>query len=114
MIYRRVSDPEIAWRDDTQPQFHHKLPPFRFFSAERCFVQPGVTQPFRKPVALPADVQLVDIMGALDYKITVGPLTKRLLGLFSPSTREWRAGVLDHTSRRVVSPPVSDDNGNTD
>jgi hypothetical protein len=36
------------------------------------FIQPGVTQRYRKPLAFPADTDLVHIWGAFEYNIKVG------------------------------------------
>jgi hypothetical protein len=70
----------------------------------RTFIQPGVTQRYRKPIALPATTQLVHIWGAFDYRIELGWLTRMLVGLFArpPKDLDWRdKGVSNHTVRRT-------------
>jgi hypothetical protein len=69
----------------------------------RTFIQPGVTQRYRKPIALPATTQLVHIWGAFDYRIELGRLTRMLVGLFAPPPKDldWREGVSNHTVRRT-------------
>ena len=105
--YRLSTDAELLWQDGLQPVFAHKQPEYQFFATD-TFVQPAVTQHYRHPVALPAETRAVDLVGLLDYKITVGWLTRFLIGLSSPGTKPWRDGVLDHTTRRVFALPGDD------
>jgi len=108
--YRVETDPEEWWSDGIQPTLAHRVP--RFFIAEgRTFVQPGVSQRYRQPVALPADTRVVDILGAFDYRLQVGPVTSLLVGLFArpPKDLDWRRGVRNHTGRQVVAVPAADD-----
>jgi hypothetical protein len=104
--YRLGSDPEESWGDGVQPLLAHKVPRF-FIAEERTFVQPAVSQRYRQPVTLPAATQVVDLVGAFDYRIQVGPVTSFLVGLFArpPKDLDWRRGVRNHTSRRVVAVP---------
>jgi hypothetical protein len=71
----------------------------------RTFIQPGVTQPYRKPLALPADTLLVHIWGSFDYKIDQGRFTNFLIGKLAapPKGLDWRTGVRFHTVRRTFS-----------
>jgi hypothetical protein len=39
------------------------------------YIQPGVTQWYRKPFALSREVELADVSGKFDYHIKVGPIT---------------------------------------
>jgi hypothetical protein len=74
----------------------------------RTFIQPGVTQHYRKPIALPADTQVVHVWGAFDYQIKLGRLTSLLVGWLAPppETLDWRKGVKNHTVRHTVSVPA--------
>jgi hypothetical protein len=82
---------------------------------ERTFIQPGVVQYYRKPVALPENTQLVHIWGAFDYHIQLGRVTRFLIRLLAspPKTLDWRYGIMNHTVRRTfyvpaALPPASD------
>lgn len=74
----------------------------------RTFIQPGVTQHYRKPIGLPADTQVVHVWGAFDYQIQLGKLTSFLVGWFAPppETLDWRKGVKNHTVRQTASVPA--------
>ena len=41
----------------------------------RNYIQPGVTQWYRKPFVLDGDVELTDVSAKFDYHIEVGPIT---------------------------------------
>jgi hypothetical protein len=75
---------------------------------ERTFIQPGVTQCYRKPIALPADTQLVHIWGAFDYHIDMGPVTRFLVKWLAtpPKDLDWRRGIDNHTARRTFLIPA--------
>lgn len=75
---------------------------------ERTFIQPGVTQSYRKPIALPADTQLVHIWGAFDYQIDTGRATRFLIKWLAapPRNLDWRHGVKNHTVRRTFLIPT--------
>jgi hypothetical protein len=49
--------------------------------AVRNYIQPGVTQWYRKPFVLDRDVELVDVSAKFDYHIKSGPITWFLAGL---------------------------------
>lgn len=105
--YRVETDPEQWWTDGVQPELAHAVPQF-FIARGRTFVQPGVSQRYRHPVALPAGTRVVDLLGAFDYRLQVGPVTGFLIGLFArpPKDLDWRRGVRNHTGRRVVAVPA--------
>jgi hypothetical protein len=58
-----------------QPQASTEVPPRGWLTLvrERTFIQPGVTQYYRKPIGLPANARLVHIWRAFDYKIRHRP-----------------------------------------
>jgi len=122
--YRLAADSEDYLRHDAvEPYFKHRVPQAPasadkseeelsrnpsgtkwFFLAEpRTFVQPGVAQRYRKPVAMPATVQLLDVLGSFDYRIEVGRTTNILVWLFArpPKDIDWRKGIRNHTARRT-------------
>jgi len=108
--YRLAGDPEEPHpRDPAQPRFPHSLAPGDFvgLAERRTFVQPGVVQRYRKPVALPPTVQLVDVLGFFDYRIDLGKPTRLLIELFARPSRsldlDWRAGIRNHTARHTFS-----------
>jgi len=106
--YRLAGDPEDRYPGEgTQPRFAHSLAPGDaiVLVKKRTFVQPAVTQRYGVPVALPAAVQIVDILGLFDYRIDLGKPTNLLIQLFArPSKKlelDWRKGIRDHTARRT-------------
>jgi hypothetical protein len=106
--YRLAEDPEDRHLpDEVQPCFAHSLVPGNsiFLYEERTFVQPGVAQRYDMPVALPATVQIVDILGSFDYKIDLGKPTKVLIQLFARPSKnldlDWREGITNHPARRI-------------
>ncbi|MEV0636347.1 hypothetical protein AB0I77_15510 [Streptomyces sp. NPDC050619] len=106
--YRLAGDPEDRYPGEgAQPRFAHSLAPGDaiVLVEERTFVQPAVAQRYGVPVALPAAVQIVDILGLFDYRIDLGKPTNLLIQLFArPSKKlelDWRKGIRDHTARRT-------------
>jgi len=110
--YRRDGDPEDR-SDGVEPRFEHVIAPAAGTSpgehwfvviGSRTFVQPGVTLRYRKPIAMPADAQLLHVWGSLDYRIESGRLTRVLMGLVArpPADMDWREGIR-HTVRRTFS-----------
>ncbi|MFE2288988.1 hypothetical protein ACFXDJ_33065 [Streptomyces sp. NPDC059443] len=106
--YRLAGDPEDRYPDEgTQPRLAHNLATGDaiVLVEQRTFVQPAVTQRYGVPVALPAAVQIVDILGLFDYRIDLGKPTNLLIQLFArPSKKlelDWRKGIRDHTARRT-------------
>ena len=81
----------------------HEHPGWADLSPERTFVQPGVTQHYRKPLVLPSCTQLLHVWAAIDYRLELGPMTKLLVGWFAhpPSNLDWRRGISNHTIRRT-------------
>jgi hypothetical protein len=75
---------------------------------ERTFIQPGVTQDYRKPIVLPTATQLVHIWGAFDYQINTGRATRFLIKWLAapPGNLDWRDGVENHTARRTFLIPT--------
>jgi hypothetical protein len=75
---------------------------------DRTFVQPGVTQHYRKPIALPADAQLVHIWASFDYYIELSRTSRFLIRWLAapPKTLDWRDGVSNHTVRRTFLVPA--------
>lgn len=71
------------------------------------FIQPDVTQRYRKPLLLPGDASIVHVWGAFDYRIEVGRVTWFLARLFSQRPQEQ---IVDYTVRRTfpvtMLPPV--------
>ncbi len=51
--------------------------------APRNFIQPGVTQRYRKPLAFPQDTRLIHVWGAFEYHIEVGRITWALARVLS-------------------------------
>jgi hypothetical protein len=51
---------------------------------QRAFIQPGVTQIYRKPLAVPSDAVLIHVWAAFNYHIPVGRI------------RRWLAKILIH------------------
>jgi len=109
--YRLAADAEDVYpANGTQPRFAHSLSPGGYLlvgEGTRTFVQPGVTQRYRTPVALPATVQIVDVLAAFDYKIDLGRPSRLLIQLFArPSKRlelDWRKGITNHRVRRTFA-----------
>jgi hypothetical protein len=70
--YRRAGSTEVR---GVEPRFE---PPLSFRMVEtqtvENYIQPGVTQWYRKPLVIHADAHLVHIWAAFDYHIRVGPI----------------------------------------
>jgi len=71
---------------------------------EPAFIQPDVTHWYRKPAAIPPDAVLVLVWAAFEYRIVVGPVSRRLARTVLPLAE--RRQVLPYTVRRtfVVEP----------
>lgn len=56
------------------------LPDEKFFELDEKsrFIQPGVTQWYRKPIVFPANTCLIHVWGRFDYKLNAGKITKFL------------------------------------
>ena len=86
--YRLCGESGASGRDRLEPALTRFLEPDdrtrgprggRWFlmapMAEGNFIQPGVTQRYRKPLLLPGDAAVVHAWGAFDYRIEVGRVT---------------------------------------
>ena len=69
----------------------------------RTFVQPGVVQHYRKPIAIQGSPTLVHVWGAFNYRIELGWITKLLIGWLAapPKDLDWRNGIENFTVRRT-------------
>jgi hypothetical protein len=70
----------------------------------RTFIQPGVTQNYRKPVMLPPSTFLVDVVAAFDYKFKLRRVRTFLVKLSDPAVSEidWTRGISNHTVRHTI------------
>ena len=61
-----------------EPRFPHELPPggFLVLDPEKRFIQPGVTQWYRKPLALPANTCLIHVWGRFEYELSAGIISE--------------------------------------
>jgi hypothetical protein len=109
--YRLADDPEDS-HGPIEPNLRHAVRqshdgPGSWFCLveQRTFVQPGVTQRYRKPIATPVGVVLLDVVGSFDYRIEIGGITYFLIGIFArpPKDLDWRKGISKHTARRMIS-----------
>jgi hypothetical protein len=66
-----------------------------------AFIQPGVTQIYRKPVALPGEAVLIHVWAAFEYRIPVGPLSSLLARVLIHHAETPRR--LDYTVRRTFA-----------
>jgi hypothetical protein len=113
--YRMPGDSGLAG-DGVEPAFPHRVsakpPPepsslilrggFLFAPDwEPAFIQPDVTHWYRKPVTIPADAVLVHVWAAFEYRIVVGPVTRRLARMIVPASE--RRQVLSYTVRRTFA-----------
>jgi hypothetical protein len=114
--YRLVRDTEES-ANGVEPKFTHLIAPagqpagtflgrhWFFVMEPRTFIQPGVTQRYRKPIVMPAEAEVLHVWGAFDYRIQVKGLTRALIGLADPPPPDidWREGIRAHTVRRTFS-----------
>jgi hypothetical protein len=64
-----------------------------------AFIQPEVTQWYRKPLMVPADAVLVTVWAAFEYHTDVGPISRMLAKVLSqPAARQ---GMVKYTVRRT-------------
>ena len=123
--YRTVRDAEEATYG-VEPFFPHAIEPAAtevgdlgkhsfWVWKNRTFIQPGVTQRYRKPIQLPAEVEVLNVLGSFDYRIETKGLTRALLGLAAqpPTDMDWRRGIRHHTVRRSFSVGAPSDSGDT-
>ena len=79
VLYRLAGESGVR-KDEAskgEPSFDHRLPDEGLFSLDRekRFIQPAVTQWYRKPIVLPSDTRLIHVWGWFDYKISVSAVT---------------------------------------
>jgi hypothetical protein len=68
---------------------------------EPAYIQPDVTHWYRKPVVIPPDAVLVHVWAAFEYRIVVGPVSRRLAWTILPPAE--RRLALAYTVRRTVA-----------
>ena len=123
--YRKTPDPEET-RDGVEPALAHVIKPDKaeydnpkydpedkllgedwfWVLRPRTFIQPGVTQRYRKPFAMPTEATVLHVWGAFDYRIQISGLgTRALIALVArpPHDLDWRKGIRAHTVRRTFS-----------
>jgi len=108
--WRSIEDSEDPFEQDpTEPRFPHVLSPpntrhdgTTIFHT-RTFIPPGVTQHYRKPIAIPGTPTLIHIWGAFSYRIEVGRISRLLVNLIAkpPSDFDWQSGMVHTTVRRT-------------
>jgi len=69
-------------------------------SKARNFIQPGVTQYYRKPLALPAEADLIHVWCAFEYHIEIGRVSWALARLVTSRPKEK---IVDYTVRRTFT-----------
>ncbi|MBP2324858.1 hypothetical protein JOF56_005243 [Kibdelosporangium banguiense] len=67
----------------------------------RAFIQPGVTQMYRKPLAIPGEAVLIHVWGAFEYHIPVGPFSRLLARVFIHHAKTPKR--LNYTVRRTFA-----------
>jgi len=139
--YRAVGESDTG-RDGLEPAFGHSLTPaerpgvpggdgptdtpvpatrilgknaFVFVEERKArnFIQPGVTQYYRKPLALPAEADLVHVWCAFEYHIDIGRVSWALARFV---TSRPKGKIVDYTVRRTFadgSPAPVPDPGKT-
>lgn len=103
--YRLTSDEPKEMQ--YEPHFEHSLlPPKKFleFDNKERFIQPGVTQWYRKPVAFPVNTCLIHVWGYFDYELSAGNITKFLAKFLPEPQREER---IEYVVRRTFT--IGDD-----
>lgn len=103
-------------RDGVEPAFRHRVPQTDADSATRlilangflfaekwspAYVQAGVTQLYRKPLAVPDEAVLIHVWGAFEYRLAIGPFGRMLARLFIHHSKT--PTHLDYTVRRTFS-----------
>jgi hypothetical protein len=68
---------------------------------QRSFIQPGVTQTYRKPLTVPGKAVLIHVWAAFEYHIPVGPLTGLLARILIHHAETPKR--LDYTVRRTFA-----------
>ena len=107
--------PATAERETTKPDVGTGRKPilgnsaFEFAPGLRNYIQPGVTQWYRKPLMVPTETSLIHVWAAFEYHIEVGRIS-RFLARFLVHSVE-KSGVVPYTVRRTftVRPPAGPD-----
>jgi hypothetical protein len=74
---------------------------FELAPGVKNFIQPGVTQWYRKPLVLPAGTSLIHVWAAFEYRIELGKISQLLARLLPEASREVRGkDHIDYTVRR--------------
>ena len=73
--YKFAGESEV--RDDDEPEFAHRMPDEGFYRLDKAkrFIQPGITQWYRKPLLFPVDTCLIAVWSAFEYELAVSRLT---------------------------------------
>jgi hypothetical protein len=116
--YAEIGEDDVG-RDAIEPALPHYLEAAPEFSPESrlilpkgflftsqwepAFIQPGVTQVYRKPVALPGEADLVHVWAAFRYTIQAGPLTRFLVRVSAHHAKAGRP--INYTVRRSFAMP---------
>jgi hypothetical protein len=104
--------------DGIEPAFRHRVEPRRAPSSthprilgqsgflfatkwSQAFVQPGVTQMYRKPLAVPGEAVLIHVWAAFEYRLPVRRFGRMLARLFIHHGKTPTR--LDYTVRRTFS-----------
>jgi hypothetical protein len=91
-----------------EPDFAHRLPAKDFFyfdqknqesqESQKRFIQPGVTQWYRKPLVFPANTCLISVWGRFEYVLHAGKITEFLADLLrEPHEKNPIPYVVRHT-----------------
>jgi hypothetical protein len=103
---------ESGKKESGEPDFAHRFPTEGWFylDTEERFIQPGVTQLYRKPLALPTDTCLIHAWGRFDYKLAVGWVTILIAQVLrqprGPDPSEYavrRTFAINHDAEQVVA-----------
>jgi hypothetical protein len=88
VLHRRNGDEALY--NEVEPLFEKRPYHNMVAGAVRNYIQPGVTQWYRKPFVLDRDVELADVSAKFDYHIKVGSITWFLarLSIGRPDKRE--------------------------
>jgi hypothetical protein len=102
-LYRLAS--ESGQRGD-EPNFEHRKPAegYFFLDTKARFIQPGVTQFYRKPLVFDAGTCLIHLRAKFEYDIRVGRITSFLAWFFRQSREK---NPIDYVVQRTYS--ISED-----
>jgi hypothetical protein len=66
-------------------------------ASSRNFIQPGVTQWYRKPLSLPGDVDLINVRAGFVYEMQLGRVRNYIAKFALPELREQEPGPVGHS-----------------